>query len=59
MESKELEYSLIINRIREYEGENKLNLIEQVYVELMSTIDLRDEQDRWDKVKEMPITKCK
>ena len=59
MESKELEYSLIINGIREYEGENELNLIEQVYVELMSTIDLHDEQDRWDKVKEMPITKCK
>ena len=59
MESKELEYSLIINGIREYEGENELNLIEEVYIELMSTIDLRDERDRWDKVKEMPITKCK
>ena len=59
MESKELEYSLMINGIREYEGENELNLIEEVYIELMSTIDLRDERDRWDKVKEMPITKCK
>ena len=59
MESKELEYSLIINGIREYEGKNELNLIEEVYIELMSTIDLRDERDRWDKVKEMPITKCK
>ena len=59
MESKELEHSLMINGIREYEGENELNLIEEVYIELMSTIDLRDERDRWDKVKEMPITKCK
>ena len=59
MESKELEYSLVINGIREYEGENELNLIEEVYIELMATIDLRDERDRWNKVKEMPITKCK
>ena len=59
MESKELEYSLVINGIREYEGENELNLIEEVYLELMATIDLRDERDRWNKVKEMPITKCK
>ena len=59
METKELEYSLLIHGIREYEGENELNLIEEVYIELMSTIDLRDERDRWDKVKEMPITKCK
>ena len=59
MESKELEYSLVINGIREYEGEDELNLIEEVYIELMATIDLRDERDRWNKVKEMPITKCK
>ena len=59
MESKELEYSLVINGIREYEGENELNLIEEVYIELMATIDLRNERDRWNKVKEMPITKCK
>ena len=59
MESKELEHSLMINGIREYEGENEFNLIEEVYIELMSTIDLRDERDRWDKVKQMPITKCK
>ena len=59
MESKELEYSLVINGIREYEGEDELNLIEEVYLELMATIDMRDERDRWNKVKEMPITKCK
>ena len=59
MESKELEYSLVINGIREYEGETELILIEEVYIELMATIDLRDERDRWNKVKEMPITKCK
>ena len=51
MESKELEHSLMINGIREYKGENELNLIEEVYIELMSTIDLRDERDRWHKVK--------
>ena len=40
MESKVLEHSLMINGIEEYEGENELNLIDEVYIELMSTIDL-------------------